>query len=373
MQNKEENWYKIEDIDRIDTPALAVYVARAKANITLAKTMIGDIERLRPHVKTFKSVEATRLLIAQGISKFKCATIAEAEMLVIAGASDVLLAYQPIGPKLERFLSLLQSSPDVKFSCLVDNVTSAEEIAFAAKKDNLEVTVYLDLNVGMNRTGIAPGKEALALYEFCMFRDGLLAEGLHVYDGHIKDADLEVRKEICDTAFSRVEAMKKALFDKGFPAPKIVAGGSTTFPIHAKRKNVICSPGTFIYWDQGYQKALPEQKFAPAALVISRVISLPDPTKICLDLGHKSIASENSLPNRVHFLNAPELTFIGQSEEHLVAEVPAGHTYKVGDVFYGLPYHICPTCALYEKVITIESRHASGEWRTVARDRKMSF
>jgi D-threonine aldolase len=124
-----------------------------------------------------------------------------------------------------------------------------------------------------------------------------------------------------------------------------------------------------LYWDKGYSDLCPEQPFLPAALLITRVISLPDTTKLCLDLGHKSVASENDITKRVMFLNAPELIPLGQSEEHLVVEAGENHIYKVGDVLYGLPYHICPTVALYEKVFTVENGIVIGEWRTIARDR----
>ncbi len=107
--------------------------------------------------------------------------------------------------------------------------------------------------------------------------------------------------------------------------------------------------------------------------MISRVISLPDDTKLCLDLGHKSIASENTLDKRVYFLNAPELKFVSQSEEHLVAEIPKDDSYKIGDVLYGLPYHICPTVALYERAVIIENNKKVDEWKIIARDRKINF
>jgi D-serine deaminase-like pyridoxal phosphate-dependent protein len=153
----------------------------------------------------------------------------------------------------------------------------------------------------------------------------------------------------------------------------IVAGGSPTFPIHVKRKNIECSPGTFVYWDNGYLSESAEQQFLTAALVVSRVISLPDETKICLDLGHKSVASEKELAKRVLFLNAPELVMLGHSEEHLVADTGKGHKYEVGDILYGLPYHVCPTVALYERAITIENNLVLGEWKNIARDRKITI
>ncbi len=157
---------------------------------------------------------------------------------------------------------------------------------------------------------------------------------------------------------------------QGLPEPVIIAGGSPTFPIHAKRNSIECSPGTFVYWDAGYQQGLTDQAFLPAALVISRVISHPGENLICTDLGHKSVAAEKDLNHRVLFINAPELKFIGQSEEHLVAETDKQHHYKTGDVLYGLPFHICPTCALYERAFVVEKGKLTGKWKIIARERK---
>ena len=130
-----------------------------------------------------------------------------------------------------------------------------------------------------------------------------------------------------------------------------------------------CSPGTFVYWDKGYADLCPEQPFIPAAVVLARVISLPTATRLCIDMGHKSISAENEINRRVYFLNAPELEPVSQSEEHLVVEAGANHAYQVGDVLYGLPIHVCPTVALYERAVTVEGGKKTGEWKTVARDR----
>jgi len=162
------------------------------------------------------------------------------------------------------------------------------------------------------------------------------------------------------------------LVNSGYPVPVVIAGGSPAFPIHANRKNVECSPGTFVYWDKGYTDLCPEQPFLTAAVLVTRIISLPSATRITTDLGHKSVAAENEITRRVYFLNADNVTPVGQSEEHLVLEVPAGHSYKVGDILYGIPYHVCPTIALYERAYTIENGKVSGEWKTIARDRKIT-
>jgi len=367
------DWYIINDIDQLDTPALVVYPARIKENIRLVKSIVNDVSRLRPHVKTYKNREVTRLLLGEGISKFKCATIAEAEMLGMCKAPDVLLAYQPFGPKLERLMQLVGNYPTTKYSCLVDNVASADALSAAAVNSSIKLNVFIDLNIGMNRTGILPGDEALQLYKHCARLPGIAPVGLHAYDGQIHDADLAIREKKSNKTYAPVAKMQSKLIKMGYPHPVIIAGGSPTFSINAKKENIECSPGTFVYWDRGYQQAFAEDTFLIAALVVARVISLPTKTTICIDCGHKSVASENELGKRIYFLNAPELKMISHSEEHLVANAGAGHTYKVGDVLYGLPHHICPTVALYERAVTVEYNDITGEWLNIARDRKIEI
>ncbi|MDQ6812444.1 MAG: D-TA family PLP-dependent enzyme [Bacteroidota bacterium] len=367
-----KEWFEIKNIELVDSPALIIYKERVEQNIQVLLSMVDDVKRLRPHVKTHKTMEVSLMLIEAGINKFKCATIAEGEMLAMVGAADVMLAYQPLVPKLQRFISLIKKYPQTSFSCLTDNEASAKCIANAAVSNGIAIDVFIDINVGMNRTGIAPNDGAVALYEMCYQLKGLRPLGLHVYDGQFRNPDIAQRTKDSDEAFVHVESLKASLIKKGFTAPTIIAGGSPTFPIHAKRKEVECSPGTFIFWDKGYQSCCREQPFVTAALVVSRIISLPGENKICLDLGHKSIASENELSKRVHFLNAPGLQFTGHSEEHLVADVSKGHNYQPGDVLYGLPYHICPTCALYERALVVQNNEVMTEWKIIARDRKIT-
>jgi len=368
-----EHWYTINDVDKLDTPALVTYPHRVKQNIDMLKYMIDDVFRLRPHVKTFKSMDVVQLILDAGISKFKCATIAEAEMLAMCGARDVLLAYQPIGPKLGRFMRLIISYPDTKFSCLIDDQDIAAAISASAIKNSVRVNIYIDLNAGMNRTGIALGPKALLLYIFCNSLPGINQIGLHAYDGHIHETDIRERKAVCDMAYEPVSKLQQTIKERGYTEPVVIAGGSPTFTIHAKRPAIECSPGTFVYWDRGYQHSFPEEQFLSAALVVARIVSLPTDTTICIDCGHKSVASENELSKRIFFLNAPELKFVSQSEEHLVAEAGDGHSYKIGNVLYGMPWHICPTVALYERATTIENNIITGEWKNIARDRKINI
>ncbi len=372
MKQAGDPWYRIENIDEIDSPSLVIYPERVVANIRMAKSMIRDTTLLRPHVKTHKSPDASRLQLKEGITKFKCATIAEAEMLALEGATDVLLAYQPVGPKILRLRALTRRYPRTAMSCLVDDMKAATSLAEAFSGEPEPLCVLIDLNVGMNRTGILPGDTAMQLYHACALMKGIRPVGLHAYDGHIHDRDPLLRSQRCSAAFASVRTMTEDLIRSGAGVSLIVAGGSPTFPMHSLHPGVECSPGTFIYWDREYLDGLPDEDFLPAALVIARVISRPSPHVLCLDLGHKSVAAEKDLLHRVFFLNAIDAAILSQSEEHLLVRVGDTGMNAIGDVFYGMPFHICPTCALYERATTVVDHKAQGEWTMVARDRTIN-
>ena len=364
-------WYKVDNIDQVDTPALLFYPDRIKENIAIAKNMTGDVTRLRPHVKTHKCTEVTRLMLDAGITKFKCATIAEAEMLAMSGAPDVLLAYQPVEIKLHRFIKLIKQYRRTCFSCLADNAASAAMMAAAAVKAGEVLNVFIDVNTGMNRTGIVPAGVP-GLYAACSQLKGLTVMGLHAYDGHIYTHDVQQRTKECLAAFSAVQQLAQTVAAMGYATPVIVAGGTPTFPIFAGMDGVECSPGTFVLWDEGYGKLFPDMPFSPAALVVTRVVSLPGDYTVCLDLGHKGIAAENAIASRVRFLNAPDVTFISHSEEHLVIRTVAPRRFNINDVLYGVPVHICPTCALYDSAAIVTNHAVAGEWKIIARNRMIT-
>jgi len=364
------NWYQVKEIETIDSPALIVYKERVQQNINSIIAM-KDVAQLRPHIKTNKIAEVCAMMLAKGITKFKCATIAEAEMLGMIKAPDVLLAYQPTPTKAKRFVQLVQQYPATHFSCLIDDAVNAYNISTVFSENKFCIDVYIDLNDGMNRTGIQPAN-AFDLFDECENFKGINIIGLHVYDGHIRDTDIEERRRRTDEAFTTVIDLAGKIEAATGKQPKIVAGGSPTFPVHALRSNVECSPGTFVFWDHGYKTQLPDEPFEYAALVITRVISIIDEYTICVDLGHKSVAAENVIERRIHFLNAENVQPVGQSEEHLVLKVDDASVYNIGDVFYGVPYHICPTVALYERAVVVEKNEAVDEWKIIARNRKIN-
>lgn len=365
-------WYKFKNSDEVDTPALIIYKYRVIQNIRSLISQIPKIDFLRPHIKTNKSIRVCRLMMAEGINKFKCATIAEAEILAKTGAKDVLLAYQPTVVKLARFIKLIQSYKETHFSCLVDNQSTAFTISEIAIRNQLVISVFIDLNVGMDRTGIKPSK-AKDLFKFLNKLSGISFKGFHAYDGHIEDTDLAERIEHCNSEFVIVENLRAEIEKAGFDFPLLVAGGSPTFSIHIERKNTEVSPGTFVFWDRGYQELLKEQNFAFAAMVLTRVVSLPSENLICIDLGYKAIASEHPLQKRAYFPNNPDLVPYSQSEEHLVLEAPTDHNYKIGDEVFVVPWHICPTVAMYNEVHVIENQEYQERWTIDARGRQLGI
>ncbi|MFK5974156.1 MAG: alanine racemase, partial [Flavobacteriaceae bacterium] len=258
MQNNK--WYALEDTQNILSPSLLIYPERIEQNIRTMISMAGGTKNLRPHIKTYKTAEIIKMQLALGIRKFKCATIAEAELLAICGAADILLAMQPIGANMGRFFTLMETYRDSKFSALVDDQTVLDAFIENAKSRKTKISLWMDINNGMNRTGIAPNTEAFNLFKSMASNPEIEAKGLHVYDGHIRSPNHTERKKNCDEAFKAVLDLKTKIETEGF-SMVIIAGGSPSFQFHAIREGVETSPGTTLLWDAGYGGLFPELDF----------------------------------------------------------------------------------------------------------------
>ena len=261
-------WYQVENTNQIVTPALLLYPDRIEKNIRLMVDMVGDVARLRPHIKTHKTKEIIDMQMTFGIQKFKCATIAEAELLGQSGAKDILLAIQPVGANIARFFELVAQFPESKFSAIVDNEVIITLISEMACSKKISVPLFLDLNTGMNRTGIEPNEHATNLCRLISEDSNLIFRGLHAYDGHIRNTNIADRKKVCDAAFDLVTDFKTRIENAGITVETIVMGGSPTFPVHAKRKYVETSPGTTLLWDERYGTSFKDMKFFHAAAAL---------------------------------------------------------------------------------------------------------
>lgn len=361
-------WYSIDNEDSVPSPALLVYPERIQENLRRMISLVGDVTRLRPHVKTHKIPQIIAMKRALGIDKFKAATIAEAEMTADAGGKDILLSYQLVGPNIRRFVELIKRFPDTHFSALVDNADSLSQIASYAKSQGVVAHLYLDLNVGMNRTGIVPGPDAAELYKLLSTTDGLCPGGMHAYDGHLHEPDFAKLVEQTRQAFDPVWELVDALKKEGFDVPKIIAAGTPTSSLLAKHEGIEVGLGTTVLWDSGQPENSPDLDFQNAAVLLARVISRPTANRICIDLGHKAVASEMAQP-RVRWFGLEDAPIVTHSEEHMVLETTKRDAYPVGTVVYGIPRHICPTVALHNEVWCVKDRMAGEKWPVVARSR----
>ena len=362
--------YRIQNTETIPSPSLVVYLAQVQYNIEHAiATVDGDVSRLRPHAKTHKTAEIIAMERDAGILKHKCATLREAEMLAQNGIEDILIAYQMVGPNVSRFASLQLKYPDADFKVVVDHQEAVTALSSAVAKYGLTVKVMLDLDVGMNRTGIPLGDAAVDVYAQIEAADGLQPWGLHVYDGHIHDEDVAERQASCDKSLAQVEEMQDRLASKGLEVPLIVMGGTPTFPIYAKTPGVEASPGTFIFHDYGYSTRYPDLGFTPAALLLSRVISIPTPHRITLDLGHKAIAADpEGVRGIILDVDGAEVTT--QHEEHWAVNVPDSSPMHIGQEVYVCPTHICPCVALHPFYYLVDADgYCRGTWEVTARNR----
>lgn len=373
-----ENIYQFEEANSLITPALVYYRDIIKENIHHAISMAGGPEHLWPHVKTHKMKQMVRLMMAAGITRFKCATIAEAEMAARCGAGDVLVSYPLVGPNIGRFLQLTVAFPEVQFWAIGDDREQIRLLGKTFAKAGRTASLLVDVNLGMDRTGVALNQTE-AFYKDCSAMDGILAKGLHCYDGHRTEQDFHARKEAAAQSRSAIMTICNHLNDGGYPCKILVLGGTPSMPCHAdfpeSGLQAYLSPGTLFVNDYGYTKKFPDLAFPPGAAILTRVISCPAKGHFTLDLGYKGIASD---PDRPHGIIAgmDHVRELFQSEEHWAFAMEPGFEHlcpKVGDELFVVPTHICPTSALYPTVPVVEGGHLCATWQVTARNRKITY
>lgn len=365
--------YRLDDVSDLPSPALVIFRDRLRGNLRSMIELAGGPDRLRPHVKTHKMPAIVKMVEESGIHKHKCATIAEAEMIARAGGRDILVAYPMVGPNLGRLATLAGRYPSTTFRATVDAAEPAERLSEAIEAAGLPpLATLVDVDLGMGRTGIDPDR-AYDLYGRVHDLPGLAADGLHAYDGHRREPDPEARRRAAWPGVEAVLALRERLEAAGRPVPRLVLGGSPTFPIHAtvEGPGVECSPGTVVLHDGSYAAKFPDLPFTPAALLLTRVVSRPRAGRVCLDVGSKAVAADPA-GDRLTLLGVPGATLGPQSEEHLVVETPTADGLPPGTPLLALPTHICPTCALHREAIVVEGGKVVGRWEVVARDRVLA-
>ena len=406
--------YPITNIETIPSPALLYFRKQIEGNIDEMVQIAGGPKiaprRLRPHIKTFKTMGVVELLRSRGITKFKCATIAEAEMLAAAGITDILLAYPAVGPNIDRLVALTQAFPGARIKVLGDNPVVIGELSRAPAAAGSSVEVLVDIDPGLHRTGVLP-EQAPNLVKIIAEAPGTAFGGLHFYDGHNHQRDFEDRLSAARDGYDAVVALERQLESAGYEVPRVVMGGTMTFPCYARLGDTELSPGTCAIHDWGYSREMPDLPFTPGGLVLGRVVSHPSPPagsprRFTLDVGSKAICTDRP-GQRGLILGYESAKPLFQNEEHWVWELPEGTPEDaaeigasgtaganadprggntgaepqsaappdlppIGTELLIVPEHICPTTALYDEVVVVgPDGSVEGSWEITARKRRL--
>jgi D-serine deaminase-like pyridoxal phosphate-dependent protein len=362
-------------LEDLPTPRLVVYRRRVEENIRRMRSYLeavapgSGLGHLRPHAKTHKCRWATELLAASGVSKHKC-TPNELDMLLEAGARDVFVAYPLLLPQARRLAERVARFPEARIAAQVGGEEHARMLARAAREQGVEIDCYLDLDVGSGRTGMPPASApelARAIRDAGLF-EGLRLRGLHAYDGHNHSPDPGERAACAREAMAALVAGLRALERAGIPVERLIVAGSPGFEPcleelvvrHGVEAEVDVSPGTWIFWDSGYERLMPA-KFEMAALLLARVMDRPRGDLSTLDMGYKRWAIDQG---PLELFSRRGLTVAKTSEEHTVIRHEPDDRPALGAPILAAPRHVCPTVNLWES-FTLVGRDGAIEWPAV--------
>ncbi|MEM8711569.1 MAG: alanine racemase [Planctomycetota bacterium] len=355
------------DPDRLRTPALVIDLATARRNIAATLAEAASTARWRPHVKTAKVPEVMALYLEAGLRRFKCATLREAEELMRCGGSalapeDILVAHHLHGPALEALADVAARFPTCRWSTLVESSEQVERVPNS-------VDVFIDVDLGMNRTGLDVARldDAVEIAR----RAGPRFRGLHAYDGHRHEADRVERESLAHAGYRRVLNAASVLEAAGAPAREVITCGTPAYPagLSFQDWNVgshSISPGTVVYHDLRSQSQLAPREVEFAATVWTRVASLPSDDLFTVDAGSKAI--EAASPNMIaRIIELPGARALRQSEEHTVFQIDKGERPARGTLLRLVPGHVCPTVNLASRCVLTEEDRFLGEVAVTAR------
>jgi D-serine deaminase-like pyridoxal phosphate-dependent protein len=343
----------------VDTPALLLDAVALRANIQRMADFFSHRQcKLRPHFKSHKCTAVARLQMSAGAVGVTCAKLGEAEVVADAGIRNILIANQIVGPlKIRRLVDLCSRAEPIVAVDSVDNVRMLSECASAA---GVCIGVLVEVDVGMGRCGVVPGKPALALARRVASSPGLRFEGLQGYEGHCVDLRDEVeRVEKTRASLKLLVETRRLLESSGLPVHIVSGGGTGTYTITGDCEGVDeVQAGSYAAMDWWYGDIRPE--FKQAMSILATVISQPNPDLIVIDVGRKGFGAEWG-PPRVK--NLPGAVVKGySSEEHMTITTPQDAMIKIGDRLEIIPSHGCTTSNLYPEFIVHENGLVTDTW-----------
>jgi len=369
--DSDESYRIVGGTDEILTPALVIYPEIVEANIAATLHLLdGDPNRWRPHVKTAKLASVMRRLVDRDIRQFKCATALELVTACAARAEDVLLAYPVVGAQARRVREIAGEFPETRISVLVENAEQVQ--AWAGSR----IGLFIDVNPGMNRTGIGQERaEAILDLARAIVEAGLAFRGVHYYDGHTTGLEPAEREAAAHRGYDRLIELVAALARAGLDVPEAITAGTPALPYslsYAAFRSAPfvhrVSPGTVVYSDCTSLMQLPQgYGYRPAAVVVTTVVSRPTVERITCDAGHKAVSADMGVPTCA-VLGRPDLRPLGPSEEHLPLELPEGALAPtIGATLYLVPRHVCPTVNNFDYALLVNGGRITGVERVTAR------
>ena len=366
--------YRVANVENVLTPALVVYPEVISSNIEQTLRLLdGDANRWRVHIKTAKLDYTLRMLVERGIRNFKCATTLELLVACQSGARDVLVAYPMVGANARRVREIADAFPNVCISVLTENEDQVRQWRGS------RVGVFLDINPGMNRTGIeqSHGTEVVRLVR-ALRGAGLEFRGLHYYDGHYGGLEERERTAAAHAGYDSLLKVVSEVERSGVSVPEVITAGTPTLPcslayegFRGKQFVHRVSPGTVTYNDATNLAQLPaEYKLRPAVLVLTRVVSRPRQGVVTCDAGHKAVSADAGVPTCV-VVGHPELSPLSPSEEHLPMAVAGDASGpEVGEALYLLPRHVCPTVNNFDCALLVRNGQIEAVEKVTARGRE---
>lgn len=369
-----DNTYRISDIEDVLTPALVVYPDVISSNIQQTLCLLdGDTNRWRVHIKTAKLEYTLRMMIERGVRNFKCATTLELLVACRSGARDVLVAYPMVGANARRVREIAEAFPQVRTSVLAENEEQVRQWL------GTRVGVFLDINPGMNRTGIEQSHREEVVRLVRAVRDaGLEFRGLHYYDGQYGGLEERERSAAAHVGYDSLLKLVSEVESSGASVPEVITAGTPTLPcslaydgFRGQKFVHRVSPGTVTYNDATSLAQLPaEYKLRPAILVLTRVVSRPRVGVVTCDAGHKAVSADAGVPTCV-VVGHPELTPLSPSEEHLPMAVAGDASGpEVGEALYLLPRHVCPTVNNFDCALLVRNGQNETVEKVTARGRE---
>jgi D-serine deaminase-like pyridoxal phosphate-dependent protein len=332
----------------VDTPALLLDIAAVELNIAqMAAWFVDKPCKLRPHVKTHKLPLVARMQLEAGAIGITCAKLSEAQVFLEHGFQDILIANEIVGQtKIRRLIGLVRYG---HIMVCVDHARNAEELSQAAEKADLQLDVLVEVNVGLNRCGVAPGPPTLELAQRIQGLAGLRFRGVMGYEGGLYVKDPEEKQAKCLQANQTLVATRDLLINAGIPVEIVSAGGSNTYNLTGAYPGITdVQVGSYVTMDlhnEDYGLG-----FRQALSLLTTVISRPEPDRAVIDAGLKAISQDAGLPGCRR--SGISVTRLNEEHGHLRIEDP-DDALKPGDKVELIPSHGCTTIPLHDVYVLV--------------------